>query len=121
MKKLDEVLASKGYGIHFGNRILLPFKCHILKAVFENDIIYDFSHSKSGACYTIRDQFTEIYFHGVKRLEDKVGKYRGVRLIVVEEDKDIFDFNNHKKLALYILEDHKVEIDELSGDILFFE
>lgn len=121
MKSMKEILEGDSSALYFGNRILLPFRCHILKAVFENDIIMDFSHTNSGACYNIRESFTEIYFHGVKDLEDKVSKYKDIRLVVVEEGSDIFDFDNHKKLSLFINGDHKVTIKEINGDILFFE
>ena len=121
MKKLDEVLNGNGFALYFGNRVLLPFKCDILKAVFENDIIMDFSHSNSGACYNKRDKFTEIYFHGVKDLEEKMSKYKGIRLVLVEDEEDIFDFSKHRKISLYLAGEHKMSIEEINGDILFFE
>ncbi len=121
MKKLDEVLKEKMYALYFGNRVLLPFKCDILKVVFENEIITDFSHTKSGACYNKRDSFTEIYFHEVKDLEEKCSRYKDIRLVLVEEGDDVFNFDNHRKISLYLEGDHKLTIEEINGDILFFE
>ncbi len=121
MKKLDEVLKENGYALYFGNRVLLPFKCDLLKAVFDSEVIMDFSHSKYGACYHKRDKFTEIYFHGVDDLEKKMSKYKGIRLVLVEENEDVFDFSKHRKISLYLDGDHKMKIEEITGDILFFE
>jgi len=121
MKTLNEVLENKDYGLYFGNRILLPFKCHVLKAIFENEIVDDFSSSLRGASYKIEDEFTEIYYHEVEFLTDVVSKYKGIKLIVVEKGKDIFDFNNHRKIKLLLDEDHKLRIEEITEDELFFE
>jgi len=121
MKTLDEILKQNAKALYFGNRVLLPFKAHLLKVIFENEIIMDFSLSKFGATYNINDEFTEIYFHGVRDVEEKCSKYRDIRLILVEIGKDIFDFGNHRKLSLYLEGNHELTIKEINGDILFFE
>jgi hypothetical protein len=121
MPTIKEVLKTGAYGLYFGNRVLLPFRCHILKVIFENEIITDFSSSKKGACYKMMENFTEIYFHEVKDLGEAVSKYKGVKMIVVQEGKNIFDFKNHEKLNVFIGEDHKLKIEKVEDDILFFE
>ncbi len=45
MKSIREVLKEKRTGLYYGNRVLLPFSCHILKLNIENDLITDFSPS----------------------------------------------------------------------------
>lgn len=121
MNSVSEVLKNKVKGLHYGNRILLPFQVHILKVVVENDIIMDFSCSGRGAEYNINDEFTEIYFHDFKNLEDVISRYETIKLVVVEKGNDIFELGNHKKLALHIKDQHKLEIEEINNDIMFID
>ena len=121
MKSLDEVLNEKIHGIHYGCRVLLPFKADILKAVVEKNIIMDFSRSHKGAHYSIKDDFTEIYFHDYKSLTEKISEYEAIKLVIVEEGKDIFDFSHHRKIALRLDLDHKLIIEEIGDDLLLIE
>jgi hypothetical protein len=121
MKNLKKCIENNGSGLHYGNRVLLPFKAHILKAVIENDIITDFSLTKHNAHYNIREDFTEIYFHDYKDLEENTSRYETIKLIVVEQGDSIFDYENHIKLCLHIKANHKLIIEEVDGDVLFIE
>ena len=121
MRTLDEVLQNKVHGLYYSKRVLLPFAANVLKAIIENDIITDFSRTKSGAQYRIKDSFTEIYFFDYPELSEVVSKYEKIKLVIVEVGKDVFDFNNHRKIGLDIQENHKVEIEEIDDDILFIE
>lgn len=121
MKTVDEVLKNNLTGLHYGNRVLLPFKVDILKAVIENDIITDFSSNKKGASYTVNDEFTEIYFYDYKILADIVTEHEIIKLVVVEKGKDIFDFSHHRKIALHVMENHKLLISEINEETLFIE
>ena len=42
-------------------------------------------------------------------------------LVIVEKGKNIFDFSNHKKIAVYLEEKHKTRIEKTEDDILFIE
>lgn len=121
MRTIDEALKSKLNALHYGNRLLLPFVVDILKAGVENDIIMDFSTNKSGAEYFQHDDFTEVYFHDYKSLEEIVGKYEVIKLIVVEKGKDIFDKNNHRKITVDLFEHHKAVINEINDEQIFIE
>ena len=121
MKKLEEVLENNISGLYYGNRILLPFKADILKAVVENHIIMDFSTSKRKAEYFKREDLTEIYFYGYDDLSECVTKYETVKLVVVEEGDDIFDIENHKRLLLHVKEKHVLQIEEADDNTLFIE
>lgn len=121
MRTIDEVFRNNLHGLHYDNRIILPFKVEILKAIVENDIITDFSTVHSGAQYKINDEFTEIYFYDYKNLSEVVTQFETIKLVVVEKGKDLFDFANHRKLALHLLDKHKLTIEELNEDILFIE
>ena len=121
MRTLEEALNNKTGGLHYGNRILLPFVADILKVAVEQDIITDFSSSKHGAEYTQHFNFTEIYFHDIDSLKSKITTYETVKMVIVEKGEDIFDMNSHIKLALHIKDDHQIEIEKVDGDILFIE
>lgn len=121
MKTLDDALKNNSHGLHYGNRVLLPFKVDILKAVIENDIITDFSSTKKGASYSVNNGFTEIYFYDYENLEDVVTMHEKIKLVVVEKEKDIFNFSQHRKIALHVDENHKLLISEINEDTLFIE
>lgn len=121
MKKLKEVLENKLSGMYYGNRVLLPFKADILKAIIENDIIMDFSDFSEQAEYEIKDDRTEIYFYGYDDLNNFVTKYETIKLIVVEEGDSIFNRENHKRLILHVKENHELKIEEAGEDSIFIE
>lgn len=121
MKKIDETLKSGSNGLYYGNRVLLPFKAIVLKAVIEKDIITDFSSTHKGAQYNITDDYTEIYFLDYKELAESISKYETIKLVVVEKGNEVFDLNNHRRLILHLSEKHIVKIEEANGEILFLE
>lgn len=121
MRTLNQVLEKKVNGLFYGSRILLPFVCDILKAVIDEEIIYDFSSVSEGAYYEKFDEFTEIYFFDHEDILSDVSKYELIKLIVVEDGDDIFDLKTHRKIALNPCENHKLEIFEIGEDIIFIE
>ena len=121
MSKLNDVLKSNKHGLHYGNRLLLPFEVDVLKATLEKDIITDFSSNNKGAEYIIRDGYTEVYFYSYDSLADVVTKYELIKMIVVEKNDDIFDFKKHRFISIDILENHKIEIKEIDEDQIFVE
>ncbi len=121
MRTLNEVLDSGLHGLFYGNRILLPFRADILKAIIENDIIVDFSSNSGHAEYNVFEDFTEIYFYDYKDISEDVTEFETIKLILVEVGEDMFDFKNHRKIALHVKENHKLEIEELNDDILLIE
>jgi hypothetical protein len=121
MKTISDVIKNNINGLYFGNRVLLPFKAEILKAIIEKEIITDFSTTHKGAQYNKTDNFTEIYFLDYKELAESISKYETIKLVAVEEGNDIFDLNNHKRLILHLQEKHIIKIEEADGEILFLE
>jgi len=121
MYTLNEVIEKKLNGFCYGNRILLPFKAQLLKVVIESDIITDFSRSSKGIQIVDQKDFLDLYFLEYKRLSDTLSAYEAIKIVLVEEGKDVFDWNNHRKIALYLTEKHKVTIEETDADILFIE
>jgi len=121
MKSLSEVLKEKKSGLHYGNRLILPFSCHIIKLNVENDLITDFGPSFKGVHVSENPDFMEIYFYDYKNLADVITEYEAIKMIVAEKGKDIFDMNNHMALALYLEEDHKLRIEKLDKNQMFIE
>jgi hypothetical protein len=121
MAALDEILKSKAGGLYYRNRLILPFQGNFLKIVVDDDIITDFSPSSKDIYITEKENYTDIYFKQFKNLKDAVSKYEAIKLVLVEKGKDIFNFANHKKIAIYLEEKHQVKIEETEEDILFLE
>ncbi|MCL5030934.1 MAG: hypothetical protein M1480_18155 [Bacteroidetes bacterium] len=121
MKTIEDSLKNNLKGLYYGNRILLPFNCYLLKVIIEDDIIMDFSPNSKSIYVHEEDNFTEIYFKQFKNIKDTVSKYETIKLIAVEKAKDIFNFDNHYKLAVHIEEEHKLTIEKTDEDILFIE
>lgn len=121
MKKIDEVLSEKIYGLYYGNRLILPFKCHFLKVIVDDEVITDFSRASKGIFIREEEDFTDVYFLDFKNLTDSITKYEAIKMVVVEKGENIFDIKNHKKIALYLEEKHKLKIESTDEDILFIE
>ncbi len=121
MKTLEQVLNEKIKGLYYGPRVILPFVVDILKVVIDDDIITDFSPLSEIAYYEKQDNFTEIYFFEHKDILKDVSKYEVIKMIVVEEGDDMFDLDNHKKIALNPIEHHLLEISKLDDDVIFIE
>ena len=121
MKTIEEALKNNSGGLYYGNRAILPFNCFLLKVVLEDEIIMDFSPSSKAVYVGEGDGYTEIYFTRVKNLKEIVSKYETIKLIAVEKDKDIFNFDNHIKLDIHVGDEHKLTIEKTDEDILFIE
>jgi hypothetical protein len=121
MSSIEEVVKNKLYGLHYGNRILLPFKAYFLKIIIENDIVMNMGARSGDIVINEAPDFTEIYFLQYKDLSHFITKFETIKMVVSERGKDIFDFKNHKKIALHLKEKHMVTIEEIDEDILFIE
>ncbi len=121
MATLNEILKSKPTGLYYKNRLILPFQGVFLKIIIDDDIIMDFSPSSKHIYISEGENFTDIYFKQYKHLKDAVSKFEAIKIVLVEKGKDIFDFNNHKKIIIYLEEKHLVRIEETEEDILFIE
>jgi len=121
MKSISEVLKEKKHGLYFGNRVIFPFSCHLLKLNIENDLITDFSPSDKGVYVAENPDFMEIYFCNYKDIQESVSKYEAIKMIVVEKGKDVFNIKNHITLALHPEENHQLRIEKLGENQIFLE
>lgn len=121
MNTIKEVLDKKLTGLYFGNRVLLPFHCYILKLNIENDLITDFSPDSKRVCVLENPDFMEIYFKEYNDLAAVQTEFELIKMIVVEKGKDVFDKRNHLSVALHIEPKHKLRIEKLGEDHIFIE
>jgi hypothetical protein len=120
-KTLEYVIKNNLFGLYYGNRVILPFGGNVLKIIINNDILLDFSPSSKDVFIRETGDYLEIYFKDVEKLSNEISKYECIKLVIVENDTDIFNFDNHKKIALHLEENHKLRIELIEDDILFIE
>lgn len=121
MRTLEDVLKNNVKGLYYGNRVILPFEADILKIVLDSMIITDFSSLSDDAEYVINEGFTDVYFHTIDAIEDKISEFESIKFVLVEKGEDLFDFANHRIISASVEENHKLIIKELDKDILFVE
>lgn len=108
-------------GLYYGNRIILPFHCIFLKVIVNRDIITDFSPKSKYVSISEEGNSTSLYFHEYENLKESISEFEAIKIVFVEKGKDIFDFANHIKLAVYLEDKHKLRIEKTDDDILFIE
>lgn len=121
MSTINEIIKKKKKGLYYCNRVILPFKGHLLKVIIEDNILTDFSPTSKHIYVKEENGFMSIYFKDYKHLNEDITKYEAIKLIIVEKDKDIFDLKNHRKIALYPGENHELKIEASEDDILFID
>ena len=121
MATLDDALKNKLTGLYYNNRVILPFHVHFIKVIVDTDIITDFSPTSKGIFIREKEDFTDVYFHDYKNLKEVVSKFEVIKMVVVEKGKNVFNFDNHKKIVLHLKEKHTLTIEETDEDILFIE
>jgi len=121
MATLDEILKGKPNGLYYKNRLILPFQGVFLKIIVDDDIIMDFSPESKNIYIAENEDYTDIYFKQYRHLKDAVSKYEAIKMVLVEKGKDIFNFDNHQKIIIYLDEKHRVNIEKTEEDILFIE
>jgi hypothetical protein len=121
MNSLELALKEKKNGLYYGTRVILPFVVDILKAVIDDDLITDFSPISEGAYYEKFENYTEIYFFDHEDILKDVSKYETIKMIVVDDDDDICNFEHHKKISLNPEENHKLTISEMDDNVVFID
>ena len=120
--KIIDAVNQKKTGLYYGNRLILPIHANFLKIVIEKDVITDFSNNvDSGVLIEEKNGFTDIYFIEYKNLQYDVGVHKGIKILCVEKEDNIFDASTHKRLAVYLRDNHIAEIEELNQEILFID
>jgi len=117
---IHKALSENRKGFHIGNRLILPFKCQLIKLIAKKEIYHEFVGSKD---IKISQDFanTSIYFRIIGDLENMIGSYDTVKLIVAEYDADLCDPTTHIKLICKMTDDHNVDVQIPDADMIFIE
>ncbi len=119
-RTIKEALAEDKKGFHIGQRLILPFRCQLIKLIFDNEI-----HTEMVGNPDIKlhqdPRNTSIYVTSRGRLSNFIGRYKYIKLIVCEWDDDLCDVTTHQKLICELHDNHEVDIAVPSEDTLFVE
>lgn len=113
-----EIINSDKKGYYVGTRLILPFKCNLIKLIADNEIYSEFvgsTHVKIAQT----SKNTSVYFREVGNLNRFEGSYKYIKLMVASEHDDLTDKSSHIKLVCKILDDHEVEIEVPGDDVVF--
>lgn len=117
-EEIVEIIKSDKKGFHIGTRMILPFKCNLIKLIADHHIFTEFvgnDHLK--IAQTSRN--TSIYFRETGRLSEFEGTYKSIKLILSSEEADLTDVNNHVKVLCHILENREVAFEFPGENDLF--
>lgn len=117
---VKEAIAQKKNGFYIGHRLILPFKCQILKVIVDSEIFTELVGGKNLKLYQ-DPQNTSIYIRTIGKLNNYIDTYKSIKIIVAEWDADLTDINTHQKLVCEIQDGHEVLIGEPDEDLLFIE
>ena len=117
---ITEAVKAKKNGFYIGQRLILPFRCQVIKMMVEGEIYTEFVGSKH-VKISQDPKNTSIYFRSTGRLDNLVDTYNVVKLILCEWESDLTDTRNHIKVVCEMEENHVVLITEPDDDILFIE
>ncbi len=121
-RTIRQALKEGKDGFHIGGRIILPFRCQLIKIVIKEEIYTEFvgnEHIKISQ----DPQNTSIYFRETGRLASFLGEFHPIKMIAAEWDADLTDPKTHIKLLLEVEDYHVLRIKAIddNNDILFIE
>lgn len=117
---VKEALEQKKKGFYIGNRMILPFQCHLIEMIVDDEQVTEFVGNPD-VKISHDDGFTSIYLRLAGRFKNYVNSYKLIRLIVTEQGADLCDIRQHIKIIVHVREKHILEIEKPSEDILFIE
>ncbi|MFK7899749.1 MAG: hypothetical protein AB8B61_03215, partial [Cyclobacteriaceae bacterium] len=101
--ELINVIQSDKKGYYTGTRMILPFKCNILKLIVDGHIFTEFVGSED--IKIAQDQKnTSIYFRQIGKLKKFEGEYSLIKVIIAPLETDLTEKENHFKLICKILD-----------------
>lgn len=119
-EEILSIVNSDKKGFHIGTRLILPFKCNIIKLIADSNIFTEFVGSEHVKVSQTKLN-TSIYFRDTGRLSKFSGGYKSVKLIITSEEEDLTVRENHLKIICHILENREVELEVPSENDIFIE
>ncbi|MEX0813896.1 MAG: hypothetical protein WD048_16880 [Chitinophagales bacterium] len=117
---IKEALEKKSDAFYIGNRLVLPFKCQLIKLIVDSHI-YTELVGNLDIKLNQDPQNTSIYIRSIGQLKNFFDTYKTIKIICCEMDDDLCDIDKHIKLLCRIKENHIASIDIPDDDILFIE
>ena len=115
-----DIVNGQGKGFYIGSRLILPFKCQFIKLIADSHVYTEFVGNKD--IKVSQDPLnTSIYFRETGRLSKFEDSYKSIKFIVAGTDEDLTNRDSHLKVVCHIQENHDVEIEIPSDDILFID
>lgn len=119
-EEILNIVNSDKKGFYIGERLILPFRCNIIKLIADNHIYTEFVGNKD-VKISQEQKNTSIYFRSQGRLSNFEGSYEAIKMIIASEEDDLTDKSTHLKIVCHIREKREVEIELPGDDILFIE
>lgn len=119
-QEIVDVLNSDKKGFYIGTRLILPFRCNIIKLIADSHIFTEFVGSEH-IKLSQTEQNTSIYFREIGKLNEFENSYKQIKIIVASEEDDLTDMKNHIKVICHILNQHHVELEVPGPNDLFIE
>ena len=119
-EEIVKIVESDKKGFYIGTRMILPFKCNLIKLIADSHIFTEFvgnEHIKISQT----DKNTSIYFRETGRLSKFEGGYKSIKLIIASEEADLTVVDNHIKVICHILENREVAFELPCDNDLFIE
>lgn len=117
---IKQALKENRNGFYIGHRLVLPFKCQILKIIFDNEIFTELVGGKNLKLFQDPNN-TSIYISSHGKLSNFMDRYKVVKLIICELEDDVCNVDTHTKLICEIKDNHQVAIHAPTDDMLFIE
>ncbi len=118
---IESKLNADEKGFYIGNRLILPFRCNLIKLIADNHIYTEFVGNED-VKVSQDTHNTSIYFREsgrLKRFDDD--SYELVKLVVADLDVNLCDRSNHIKLICELGENHTVTVRKATREDLFIE
>ncbi len=119
-KKIYEALQEEKKGFHIGQRVILPFRCQIIKLIIDGEI---YTEMVGGESIKISQdpKNTSIYFRTSGKLRNLVNTYKVIKMIVAEWEDDLVETDSHIKIVCEPEDNHVLAIYQPTDDMIFIE
>lgn len=115
---VNEALNNNSKGFYTGHRLVLPFRCQILKMMVQGEVITEFVGGDNVKIH--QDPVnTSVYLRTRGSLNEMSEGYQLIKFLVCEWNADVCDRDNHIKIVCKTLANNEIEISLPGEDVLF--
>lgn len=117
-QEIIDIINSGQKGYYTGTRMIFPFKCHFIKIIADSHIITQFKKNKN-ITISQEPENTSIYFTEVGSLKEFEGGYQAIKVVLSSWQDDLSNPENHVKVICHIEDNHMVDFELPSDDVIF--